>query len=75
LIAKLPVISMDLSCYRAYLLRAWLERPASSDQEAIWRFSLEEVPGETRRGFPSLEALTDYLKMQLSSLQNTGDLQ
>lgn len=62
-----------ITCYRAYLLRIWLERPADLENEAVWRFSLEEIPGESRRGFPSLEALMNYLKTQILYSQDKGD--
>ena len=52
--------------YRAYLLRCWQEGDAEIDQEPLWRFSVEDVFGERRRqGFGSLEALIEFLRVEL----------
>jgi CRISPR/Cas system endoribonuclease Cas6 (RAMP superfamily) len=52
--------------YRAYLLRCWQERDAGTDQEPLWRFSVEDVFGERRpQGFGSLEALIEFLRVEL----------
>jgi len=52
--------------YRAYLLRCWQEGDAVTDQESLWRFSVEDVFGERRRqGFGSLEALVAFLRVEL----------
>jgi len=52
--------------YRAYLLRCWQEGDAVTDQEPLWRFSVEDVFGERRRqGFGSLEALVAFLRVEL----------
>jgi hypothetical protein len=49
---------------RAYLLRCW--REGESDQEPVWRFSVEEVLRERRqKGFNSLGALVAFLKAEL----------
>jgi hypothetical protein len=53
--------------YRAYLLRCWREREAETDQEPLWRFSVEEIPGERRQqGFSSLGALITFLRAELA---------
>jgi CRISPR/Cas system endoribonuclease Cas6 (RAMP superfamily) len=52
--------------YRAYLLRCWQEGEMETDQEPLWRFSVEDVFGERRRqGFGSLEALVAFLRVEL----------
>ena len=51
-------------CYYAYMLRVWQERPAAPEQEAVWRFSLEEVASHRQQAFASLESLVAYLRGQ-----------
>ena len=52
--------------YRAYLLRCWQEGDVGTDQEPLWRFSMEDVFGERhRQGFGSLEALVAFLRVEL----------
>ena len=52
--------------YRAYLLRCWQEGDMGTDQEPLWRFSMEDVFGERRwQGFGSLEALVAFLSVEL----------
>ena len=52
--------------YRAYLLRCWQEGDMGTDQEPIWRFSVEDVFGERRwQGLGSLEALVAFLRVEL----------
>jgi hypothetical protein len=48
--------------YFSYLLRLW---QTGSDEEQVWRASLESPGSEKRRGFSSLEALFDFLKAQV----------
>jgi hypothetical protein len=45
-----------------YLLVVWQERPASPDEAAIWRFSLEDARTGDRRGFATPQALVDFLR-------------
>jgi len=53
--------------YRAYLLRCWPEGGIGTDQEPLWRFSVEDVFGERRwRGFGSLDALVVFLRAELT---------
>jgi hypothetical protein len=59
---------LDLT-YRAYILRLWQERPASSDRPAVWRFSLEDTRARRRLGFGSLEELTAFLEEQVGARQ------
>ena len=52
--------------YRAYLLLCWQEGGVGTDQEPLWRFSVEDVFGERRRqGFGNLEALVAFLRVEL----------
>jgi CRISPR/Cas system endoribonuclease Cas6 (RAMP superfamily) len=53
--------------YRAYLLRCWQEGDIGTDQEPLWRFSVEDVFGERRwQGFGSLEALVAFLRVEFT---------
>ncbi len=56
-------ISVKLPRHRAYLLRCWEER---SQSVSVWRFSLEEVHTNQRRGFASLEGLRAYLEKEMA---------
>jgi hypothetical protein len=59
---------------RAYLLRCWQEGECAEDQVPHWRYSVEEILNkEPRRGFDSLEALIDFLRMELAA-QGTSPL-
>ncbi len=51
--------------YHSFLLRFWEER---SEEQAltIWRFSLEDPLTDQRYGFASLQALTDWIQVQLA---------
>ena len=50
--------------YRAYLLKLWREL----NGEESWRFSLEKIGGKCdRRGFPSLDALVEFLERQMAA--------
>jgi hypothetical protein len=61
----MPVNSVSKQLtYRAYILRLWQERPASSDRPAVWRFSLEDTRARRRLGFGSLDELTAFLEAQ-----------
>ena len=58
--------------YRAYLLRCRREGDAGTDQGPLWRFSVEDVFGERRRqGFGSLEALIEFLRVELVRIDRT----
>ena len=51
---------------RAYLLRCWQEGEALPGEEAIWRFSLEELGRERHRyGFGDLQELMAFLRTEL----------
>ena len=59
--------------YRSYLLRFWQER---SEQlpHAFWRFSLEDPLTSHRQGFPNLDALTSWLRAEMTRAQDaSGD--
>jgi hypothetical protein len=49
--------------YFSYLLRLWLVGEGS---QAAWRASLDDPRTDERLGFPSLEALFDFLKEQVN---------
>ena len=48
--------------YRAYLLRAWVERGTQEDQ---WRFQLERPADDARKNFVNLERMMEYLAADL----------
>jgi hypothetical protein len=52
--------SQSPPAYQVFILRTWQDRAASSG----WRFSLEDPRTNQRRGFASLEALTQFLRDQ-----------
>jgi len=51
--------------YRSYLLRFWEER-SEQPAMAVWRFSLEDPQTGQRYGFANLEALTAWLKTEMT---------
>jgi len=51
--------------YRAYLLRFWEERGQHADDGEVWRFSLEDLHTQERRGFASLEEVMTFLRQQM----------
>lgn len=53
--------------YRVFLLRLWEERGQPPDSPAIWRLSLEDARTGERIGFPSIQALSDYLSASLGA--------
>jgi hypothetical protein len=53
--------------YHAYVLRCWEEQGYTVGQAGRWRFSLEHINTQTRRGFASMEALVAFLGAELSS--------
>ena len=59
--------------YRAYILRAWQERPGSPDHPAVWRYSLEDTRTRRRRGFASLNDLTAHLHMHASAADQRAE--
>jgi hypothetical protein len=63
----------DTERYRAYLLRLWTVEQGG---QAVWRASLESAQTGDHLGFPSLDALFDYVRAQTrgeSSLFSHGE--
>ena len=61
------------SPYRAYLLRCWKEGETTPGEEPQWRFSIEEILHKRRRqAFSSVQALADFLEIELADLTNNG---
>jgi hypothetical protein len=58
--------------YRSFLLRCWEEPSQTPDQQAIWRFSLEDVETSERRGFRDLEALVVFMLTQIARSPTDG---
>jgi hypothetical protein len=52
--------------YRSFLITSWQERSHDPDHPSVWRFSLEDMRTEQRRGFATLEALMAALEQVLS---------
>ena len=52
----------DPSSYQMYLLLCW---QSQQNGEIVWRASLEEARTGTRYGFANLEALYEFLKVEL----------
>ncbi|MBU1660363.1 MAG: hypothetical protein KKD28_02690, partial [Chloroflexi bacterium] len=62
--------SPDHLRYHAYILRLWQERPATSDQSSVWRFSLEDTRTRQRRGFADLDKMLAFLQTQVCESTN-----
>ena len=60
--------------YRAYLLRFWEERSQHAGDGGVWRFSLEDLHTQERRGFATLEEMVAFLQEQISGPVNAPDL-
>jgi len=52
--------------YRIYLLTIWEELSQEGEPQAAMRFRLEDPNTGQQRGFASLEALADALKIELA---------
>jgi hypothetical protein len=48
-----------------YLVTIWQERPASPDEPAVWRVSVEDARTGERRAFADLEQLQTFLESQM----------
>jgi hypothetical protein len=55
--------------YKAYLLRFWEERSQQMALPPLWRFSLQDPHTGHRHGFPNLEALVAFLRVELNDAQ------
>ncbi len=58
-----------------YLLTAWQERAATDGCSAVWRFSLEDIRTRRRKGFGTLDELTDFLLQELQEAAEQADTQ
>lgn len=56
-----------------YVVTIWQERPASSDEPAIWRVSVEDARTGDRHAFADLEQLQAFLKSQMDGCEK-GDI-
>lgn len=54
----------------SFVVRIWLEKPATPRQSALWRGHVTHVHTGQRRHFDHLEGLTDFIRqyLQLDSL-------
>ena len=55
--------------YHSKLLRYWQEPEtgSSTEPQAVWRFSLEDVHTGERHGFANLAVLVEFLQAQTSA--------
>ena len=61
--------------YHAFLVRCWLVSPETTDEPALWRFELREVPAEERKHrFGDLEGLKKFMASELAAIA-TGSIQ
>jgi hypothetical protein len=65
--------SSDQRHYRAYILRLWQERPASSQRPSVWRFSLQDTRARQRYGFGDLKELAAFLEDRMRTEDGTDD--
>ncbi len=65
-----PLIGRPI--YRSYVLRFWQERSEESSH-TVWRFSLEDPLTDQRYGFPGLDPLVDWLKLEMAKSQEKSD--
>ena len=55
--------------YHAFLVRCWLVPPETTDEPALWRFELREVPAEERKHrFSDLEQLNEFVSLKLAAI-------
>jgi hypothetical protein len=55
--------------YHAFLVRCWLISPETTDEPALWRFELREVPAEERKHrFGDLEGLKNFMASELAAI-------
>lgn len=71
------VAVMDTQCpdYQSYLLRLWCVRSSAaspSDEECVWRASLEHPDTGERVGFAGLDDLVEYLRHQMDAAEAEG---
>ena len=59
----------DQVVYLSYLLRLW---SASSNDEPVWRASLESSLAQQRNSFASLDDLFEFLRQQTSVSTQKG---
>ncbi|MGB8644914.1 MAG: hypothetical protein WCF84_06735 [Anaerolineae bacterium] len=52
--------------YHSYLLRFWEERSEQAPL-TVWRFSLEDPLTDQRYGFPSLNALVEWVQTRIDN--------
>lgn len=64
---KRPDISTEPPQHRSFLVRCWQERSVHAERETVtWRFSLQNLRTNRRRGFATLEALLLSLEAELA---------
>jgi len=59
--------------YRAYILRLWQERPASTERPSVWRFSLQDTRARQRYGFGDLTELAAFLEERMRTEDTIDD--
>ena len=55
--------------YQSFLVRCWLIPPETTDEPALWRFELREVPAESQKQrFSDLEQLKEFISAELTDM-------
>ena len=55
--------------YHSFLVRCWLVPRETTDEPALWRFELREVPAEAQKQrFSNLEGLKAYMEAKLAAI-------
>ena len=54
-------------CYRAWLLRYWIEPGSNEVDQGAMRFSLEDPRTGHRKGFANLESFVEFLRTELKN--------
>jgi hypothetical protein len=52
-----------------YVVTLWLERPATPDEPAVWRLSVEDARTGEQHGFSDLQQLSDFLREQTGTIE------
>jgi hypothetical protein len=50
---------------RSFILRLWEARSQSTEEPSTWRFSLQDPESDKRYGFADLEALVEFLRVEI----------
>ena len=60
--------------YHSFLVRCWLVPRETTDEPALWRFELREVPAEAEKHrFSDLEQLKEFMSAKLAAIATEGN--